>query len=114
MHAQYGDAAIAPPNPLHPAPAPQTRRWQGDNGPRKTDLEGTQNLIKAAPRDLKRFVFVTSAGVERQDQFPWIILNAFGARPGGAAAAASMLLGAAGVLGWRRHRAQPLGPHATP
>lgn len=55
-----------------------SKRWQGDNGPRATDLEGTSNLVKAAPRGIKRFVLVTSAGVERQNEFPWLILNAFG------------------------------------
>ncbi|GBF99073.1 hypothetical protein Rsub_11844 [Raphidocelis subcapitata] len=55
-----------------------SKRWQGGNGPRETDLEGTGNLIAAAPRSLKRFVFVTSAGVEREGEFPWIVLNAFG------------------------------------
>jgi hypothetical protein len=53
-------------------------RWHGDNGPRPTDLEGPLNLIKACPKTLKRFVFVTSAGVERQKEFPWAILNTFG------------------------------------
>lgn len=55
-----------------------TRRWHNDNGPRPTDLEGPLNLIKACPKTLKRFVFVTSAGVERQKEFPWAILNTFG------------------------------------
>lgn len=53
-------------------------RWNGNNGPRPTDLEGPQNLLKACPKTLKRFVFVTSAGVERQKEFPWAILNTFG------------------------------------
>lgn len=55
-----------------------SNRWHGDNGPRPTDLEGPLNLIKACPKTLKRFVFVTSAGVERQKEFPWAILNTFG------------------------------------
>eukprot|EP00878_Enallax_costatus_P001844 GHUV01002002.1.p1 GENE.GHUV01002002.1~~GHUV01002002.1.p1 ORF type:complete len:298 (+),score=86.12 GHUV01002002.1:151-1044(+) len=55
-----------------------SNRWEGNNGPRPTDLEGPQNLIRACPKSLKRFVFVTSAGVERQQQFPWAILNTFG------------------------------------
>jgi hypothetical protein len=54
-------------------------RWEGNNGPRPTDLVGTTNLIKAAPSSLKRFVLVTSAGVERPKEFPWAILNTFGA-----------------------------------
>jgi hypothetical protein len=64
-----------------PLPAHDTRhgRWVGDNGPRPTDLEGPLNLISACPKALKRFVFVTSAGVERQKELPWAILNTFGA-----------------------------------
>jgi uncharacterized protein YbjT (DUF2867 family) len=53
-------------------------RWNGNNGPRPTDLDGPHNLLKACPKSLKRFVFVTSAGVERQKEFPWAILNTFG------------------------------------
>jgi len=64
----------------HPPSPPSNHRWQGDNGPRQTDLEGTTNLIKATPKGVQRFVLVTSAGVERPSQFPWIILNAFGAQ----------------------------------
>lgn len=55
-------------------------RWEGGNGPYPTDYVSATNLIKAAPRSLKRFVFVTSAGVERQKEFPWLILNTFGRR----------------------------------
>lgn len=55
-----------------------SNRWHGDNGPRPTDLEGPLNLIQACPKTLQRFVFVTSAGVERQKEFPWAILNTFG------------------------------------
>lgn len=61
-------------------------RWVGDNGPRPTDWEANSNLIniaagamKAAQGDLARFVFVTSAGVERQKELPWAILNLYGA-----------------------------------
>ncbi|KAF8064552.1 hypothetical protein HT031_003352 [Scenedesmus sp. PABB004] len=53
-------------------------RWKGDNGPRPTDYDGPRNLIAACPKTLKRFVFVTSAGVERRTQMPWAILNTFG------------------------------------
>jgi uncharacterized protein YbjT (DUF2867 family) len=55
-----------------------SKRWEGNNGPRPTDLDGNLNLINACPRTLKRFLFVTSAGVERQKQFPWLILNLYG------------------------------------
>eukprot|EP00798_Chlamydomonas_sp_ICE-L_P002786 gene2786-12661_t len=53
-------------------------RWKGDNGPEQTDLIGASNFIKATPKDIKRFVFVTSAGVMRQGSMPWAILNLFG------------------------------------
>jgi nucleoside-diphosphate-sugar epimerase len=56
------------------------RRWDGDNGPEKTDYVSVKNLILACPKDVKRFVLTTSAGVERQDQLPWSILNLFGER----------------------------------
>eukprot|EP00775_Hariotina_reticulata_P005921 gene5921-6161_t len=52
--------------------------WEGDNGPRPTDFDGPRNLIAACPKSLRRFVFVTSAGVERQKELPWAILNTFG------------------------------------
>jgi uncharacterized protein YbjT (DUF2867 family) len=57
-------------------------RWEGNNGPRPTDLDGNLNLLNAVPRSggqqLKRFVLVTSAGVERQQEFPWAVLNLWG------------------------------------
>lgn len=54
-------------------------RWEGNNGPEQTDLIAASNLIKATPPDsVGRFVYVTSAGVERQGSMPWLILNLFG------------------------------------
>lgn len=53
-------------------------RWKGGNGPEATDLLGFQNLVAALPSSIKRVVFTSSAGVERQDKFPFIILNLFG------------------------------------
>ena len=55
----------------------------GDNGPKKTDLTATSNLIAAAQKhsagSLRRFVLVTSTGVERFSQGPpYAILNLFG------------------------------------
>lgn len=41
-----------------------------------------RNLVHACPPSLKRFVLTTSAGVERSGQFPFSILNLFGARGG--------------------------------
>jgi uncharacterized protein YbjT (DUF2867 family) len=59
-----------------------SQRWEGNNGPRATEWEGTRNLIDAAARHgsgtLRRFVLVTSAGVERFKKAPYSILNFFG------------------------------------
>ncbi|MBF2063210.1 MAG: SDR family oxidoreductase [Calothrix sp. C42_A2020_038] len=48
------------------------------NSPEKVDAEGVINLVSAAPGDLKRFVFVSSCGILRKNQFPFSLLNAFG------------------------------------
>jgi uncharacterized protein YbjT (DUF2867 family) len=48
------------------------------NSPSKVDAEGVSNLVAATPRNLKRFVFVSSCGVLRKDTLPYNILNAFG------------------------------------
>lgn len=48
------------------------------NSPQDVDAIGVANLVAAAPRDLRRFVFVSSVGIERQQQFPFSLLNAFG------------------------------------
>lgn len=48
------------------------------NSPTQVDAEGVSNLVAAAPKSLQRFVFVSSCGVERKDQFPYSILNSFG------------------------------------
>ena len=52
--------------------------FQPSNSPEAVDGEGVKNLVAAAPKDLKRFVFVSSAGVLRKDELPYNILNAFG------------------------------------
>ena len=52
--------------------------FQPSNSPEAVDGEGVKNLVAAAPQDLKRFVFVSSAGVLRKDELPYNILNAFG------------------------------------
>lgn len=54
------------------------RRTKAKNSPEQVDAEGVQNLVAAAPADLKRFVFVSSCGVERKDKPPYSLLNAFG------------------------------------
>ena len=51
--------------------------FQPSNSPAAVDGEGVKNLVAAAPQDLKRFVFISSAGVLRKDELPYNILNAF-------------------------------------
>jgi len=56
-------------------------RWKDGNGPENTDYVGNMNLIAAVQADapsLKRFVYISSVGVERTNKMPFIILNAFG------------------------------------
>ena len=57
-------------------------RWKDGNGPEQTDFIGTSNLVAAvasqSSASCKRFVLVSSIGVKRTDQMPFIILNAFG------------------------------------
>ncbi|ACB54471.1 unknown [Crocosphaera subtropica ATCC 51142] len=48
------------------------------NTPQAVDGEGVKNLILATPKNLKRFVFVSSCGVLRKDKLPFNILNTFG------------------------------------
>ncbi|CEJ42872.1 SDR family oxidoreductase [Umezakia ovalisporum] len=54
------------------------RNSKAKNNPQKVDAEGVSNLVSAAPSDLKRFVFISSVGVERKNQPPFNILNTFG------------------------------------
>ncbi len=63
------------------------RRWEGENGPRNTDWVATRNLIDLARKAKgaqapKRFVLVSSVGVERYKEFPFAILNLFGGSVG--------------------------------
>ncbi len=61
-----------------------SQRWdfvnffEAKNSPQIVDGEGVKNLILAAPKTIKRFVFVSSCGVFRKDNFPFKILNTFG------------------------------------
>lgn len=57
---------------------PTDREAKAKNTPAKVDAQGTSNLVLAAPRNLKRFIFVSSCGVLRKDKFPFSVLNAFG------------------------------------
>ena len=52
--------------------------FQPENTPQEVDGEGVTNLVNAAPKNLQRFVFVSSCGVLRKDSLPFNILNAFG------------------------------------
>lgn len=54
------------------------RQSQAKNSPQQVDAAGVRNLVAAAPRDLRRFVFVSSCGVEHKDKPPYSFLNAFG------------------------------------
>ncbi|WP_413165077.1 SDR family oxidoreductase [Capilliphycus salinus ALCB114379] len=54
------------------------RRKNANNSPEEVDAEGVSNLVSAAPKTLKRFVFVSSCGVLRKEQFPYSVLNSFG------------------------------------
>jgi len=58
-----------------------SKRWDGNNGPEMTDKVGLHNLIDAAKSHsdkIKRFLLVSSTGVVRRKQFPFVIMNAFG------------------------------------
>lgn len=55
------------------------RQVQAKNSPAVADGEGVTNLIHAAKSaSVRRFVFVSSLGVERKQQFPFSLLNAYG------------------------------------
>jgi len=54
------------------------RRTKAKNSPEQVDAQGVSNVVAAAPRDLKRFIFVSSCGILRKDKPPFSILNAFG------------------------------------
>jgi len=52
-------------------------RWDGNNATEMTDKVAVGNLIKYAPKNIERFVLVSSAGVMRANQFPFNLLNVF-------------------------------------
>ncbi len=54
------------------------RNAKARNTPEAVDAIGVSNLVQSAPADLQRFVFVSSCGVARKDQFPYSLLNAYG------------------------------------
>jgi uncharacterized protein YbjT (DUF2867 family) len=55
-----------------------SKRWDGDNGPDKTDWEGVRNLVSTLPSTIQHFVLVSSIGVTRTKKLPFNILNLFG------------------------------------
>lgn len=57
---------------------PNYCKAQAENSPEKVDAIGGQNLVNAAPQNLKRFLLVSACGIERKDKLPFSILNAFG------------------------------------
>ncbi|MFM2063757.1 MAG: hypothetical protein RLZZ507_3428 [Cyanobacteriota bacterium] len=56
----------------------QLLEGKAKNTPFKVDFQAVKNLVVAAPKNLKRFVFVSSCGILRKNQFPFNILNIFG------------------------------------
>ncbi len=54
------------------------RNANARNSPEAVDALGVNNLVQAMPQTLRRFVFVSSSGVARRDQFPYNLLNAYG------------------------------------
>ncbi|KAG0607251.1 hypothetical protein M758_8G013300 [Ceratodon purpureus] len=55
-----------------------SKRWDGNNGPEKTDWEGVRNLVAAVPKSVQHFVLVSSIGVTKSNELPWNIMNLFG------------------------------------
>ncbi|GAX25893.1 hypothetical protein FisN_6Hh069 [Fistulifera solaris] len=57
-----------------------TLKWKGGNTPQAIDDIAVTRLAQAASQSktLKRIVLVTSIGVDRTDQMPFLILNLFG------------------------------------
>lgn len=58
--------------------SPESTRDRASNSPDKVDAEGVSNLVAAAPKALKRFIFISSIGILRKKKPPFNILNAFG------------------------------------
>lgn len=57
---------------------PEYRCAKARNSPEQVDAQGVSNLVSAAPKDLQRFVFISSCGILRKDKPPFSILNAYG------------------------------------
>jgi uncharacterized protein YbjT (DUF2867 family) len=54
------------------------RQQHSQNNPMAVDAQGVINLLTAAAPDLKQFILISSCGVERRQDFPFSLLNAFG------------------------------------
>ncbi|MBK1988835.1 SDR family oxidoreductase [Sphaerospermopsis aphanizomenoides BCCUSP55] len=57
---------------------PQSIASKAKNTPAKVDSQAIKNLVAAAPKNLNRFVFVSSCGILRKKEFPFNLLNRFG------------------------------------
>jgi uncharacterized protein YbjT (DUF2867 family) len=57
-----------------------TTKWAGGNTPQAIDKDAVQRIAKAAQMSpgMKKIVLVTSVGVERTKEMPFLILNLFG------------------------------------
>jgi uncharacterized protein YbjT (DUF2867 family) len=58
-----------------------TIKWRGGNTPKAIDDEAVTKIANAAfkrSESMKKIVLVTSVGIERTDQMPFVILNLFG------------------------------------
>lgn len=57
-----------------------TAKWRGGNTPKAIDEEAVKRIAKVAKETpgLKKVVLVTSVGVDRRGEMPFVILNLFG------------------------------------
>jgi len=57
-----------------------TKRWDGGNNPKAIDMEAVTRIANAASNveSVRRMVLLTSVGVSRTNQMPFLILNLFG------------------------------------
>ena len=57
-----------------------TKRWDGGNNPKAIDMEAVTRIANAASNveSVRRMVLLTSVGVSRTKQMPFLILNLFG------------------------------------
>jgi len=56
-----------------------TKRWWAGGSPKDVDQVGVNNLVQAAKKQgTKRFLLVSSAGVDRKDSFPFAVMNLCG------------------------------------